>query len=319
MSAGSLAAQDAHLTVSTDESHKELVFSLGPIDLPCNGEIRQPNTQAVAVPIGAYLHGFTLDLVDRNGREVPSVVLHHVNIIAPERRELFSPIMQRVGAAGAETGDLHLPRVLGYPVARGDSVIVTAMFHNPTDEDFEGVTLRVRYKYSGRFSLMPKVAVQPFYVDVMPPAGYHSFTLPPGKSSRSWEGSPAIAGRVMALGGHMHKYGTLLRFEDVTKRKVLWEARPVVDSTGAIVAMPRKFYKLGIRLEPKHTYRLTVEYDNPTGAAIEEGAMGTLGGIFMPNEFGNWPKVDRENAEYKEDVRVTYARNSANAPQHHHH
>jgi hypothetical protein len=320
--AAEASAQKAQLTVADDNERSELVFTVGPVDLPCGEDavIKQPPVQGVVVPISAYFRGFTVDLVDAHGRVVPSVVLHHVNIIAPQRRELFSPIMQRVGAAGAETGPLYLPRLLGYPVQRGDSVVIAAMLHNPTSEEYHGVQLRVRMKYSRIASLMPKLAIQPFYLDVMPPAGLHVFTLPAGKSTRSWEGSPAVPGRVMALGGHMHKYGTRLRFEDVTKGKVLWEATPVIDSTGAIVAMPRKFYKFGIHLDPKHVYRLTAEYDNPTGEPIEEGAMGTLGGAFIPDDRATWPNVDRENPEYKKDVLTAYARNSApSVPQQHHH
>ncbi|HEX6558467.1 MAG TPA: hypothetical protein VF021_03375, partial [Longimicrobiales bacterium] len=140
----------------------------------------------------------------------------------------------------------------------------------------------------------------------MPPAGVHAYALPAGKSSKSWQGSPAIPGRILGLGGHLHKYGTALRFEDVTTGKVLWEAKPVVDSAGEIVGMPRKFFWLGIELNPSHTYRVTAEYDNPTGNEIEDGAMGTLGGLFVPDERARWPQIDRAHPEYLADVKVTY-------------
>ena len=319
-------AQDLAFKVEIDTKASQLVFDLGPIDLPAampdmpEMVMQQPPAQAAMLPVDGYLHGFTVELVDETGRVLPSVLLHHVNIIAPQRRELFSPIMQRVGAAGAETGPLHLPRLIGYPVSRGDSLIFTVMFHNPTEASYVGVRMRLRMRYSGRGSLMPTIAIQPFYIDVMPPAGYHAYTLPPGKSAKSWQGSPAVPGRVLGLGGHMHKYGTLLRFEDGTAGKVLWEAEPVVDSAGEVIAMPRKFFwwRLGIQVLPSHTYRLTAEYDNPTGEAIEEGAMGTLGGVFVPDERASWPGVDRSNPEYVADVKVTYARNSGEVLQHHH-
>ena len=63
--------------------------------------------------------------------------------------------------------------------------------------------------------------------DFTPPSGAHSFDLPPGRSSSSWEGAPAVPARLLAAGGHLHKYGTALRFEDVTTGEVIWEARPV--------------------------------------------------------------------------------------------
>lgn len=321
--AGTAGAQEPTLRLEHVAASSELIFTIGPLHLPAgdhhaHGE--QPKTQAVAIPVEGYLHGFTTEVVDAEANPLPSVLLHHVNIISPERRELFSNIMQRVGAAGAETGPVLLPKLIGYPVSRGDSLIFTAMFHNPTGTDYQDAELRVRMKYSSASSIVPRLAIQPFYVDVMPPAGYHVFELPPGKSSRSWEGNPAIPGRILGLGGHLHKYGTALRFENVTTGKVLWDTRPYVDEDGNIQGIPRKFFfwRLGVKMNPAHTYRLTVEYDNPTDQTIENGAMGTLGGIFVPDERASWPAIDREHPEYIADLNVMYPERSGGAEGHHH-
>jgi hypothetical protein len=318
-----VAAQEPVLRLKHDASSSELVFTIGPLDLPTgehHAHAAQPRTQAVAIPIHAYLHGFTTEIVDAEGHRLPDVLLHHVNIMAPQRRELFSQIMQRVGAAGAETGAVMLPRVLGYRVHAGDSLVVTAMFHNPTSTPYSGAELRIRMKYSKEDSMLPRLAIEPFYVDVMPPAGVHAFELPAGKSSRSWEGRPAVGGRILGLGGHMHKYGTALRFEDVTAGKIVWEAKPEIDEQGNVRAVPRKFFfwRLGVKMDPAHTYRLTVEYDNPTGQAIENGAMGTLGGIFIPDGKAPWPSLDREHPEYVADLKVMYPDHASGSGAHHH-
>ena len=316
-----VSAQEAALRASLDPATSEIVLAIGPLSIPAGGhDLEQPKVEGVPLPVAGYIHGWRVELVDGQGREVPAVLLHHVNIIAPHRRELFSRIMQRVAAAGAETGDFVMPRLFGYPVNKGDSLIVSAMLHNPTAQSYENVELRVRMKYSTPSSVIPTISIQPFYIDVMPPAGVHAFTIPPGRSTKSWEGSPAVPGRVLAIGGHMHKYGVSLRFENVTKNKVLWEAKPAVDTLGNVVGMPRKYFlwRLGVQLDPSHTYRLTAEYDNPTGETIEEGAMGTLGGVFVPDDRAEWPEVDPDHPEYVEDVKVTFARNSGAAPAHHH-
>jgi hypothetical protein len=318
-----VAAQEPTLRLKHDVANSELVFTIGPLDLPTgehHAHAPQPKTQAAIIPVDAYLHGFTTEMVDAQGKTLPSELLHHVNILAPKRRELFSQIMQRIGAAGAETGPVQLPKIIGYRVAAGDSLLFTAMFHNPTGVAHENAQLRIRMKYSSTKSVLPKVAIQPFYVDVMPPAGFHAFTLPSGKSTRSWEGRPAVAGRILGLGGHMHKYGTALRFEDVTTGKVLYEATPAVDASGNVAAIPRKFFwwRLGLKMNPSHTYRLTVEYDNPTGEAIENGAMGTLGGIFVPDDDASWPDVDRAHPEYLADLEVVYPDKASGGAEHHH-
>jgi hypothetical protein len=298
----------AALTTVMDRG--DLVFDLGPIDLPAKAmhdDIRQPAPLTVVIGIDGWLRGYSIELVDSAGRDVPQSVVHHVNVIIPQRRELFSPIMLRLAAAGSETAPVGLPWFLGYEVRKTDSVLVSAMLHNPSAVAYRGVHLRVRMPATRR-RLLGAMAVFPFYMDVMPPAGSHSFDLPAGRTERYWEGSPAIGGRILGVSGHMHKYGVALRLEDRTTGKVIWEGRPTVDEHGEVVAIPiKRFVKtFGVGVHPDHVYRLTVVYDNPTGAPVIDGGMGALGGVFLPSEAEKWPAVDRTNADYVLDWRITY-------------
>jgi hypothetical protein len=143
------------------------------------------------------------------------------------------------------------------------------------------------------------------YLDVMPPAGVHAYDLPPGRSIKSWEGRPAVPARLIAAGGHLHQYGTALRLEDVTAGKVIWEARPELGNDRDVVGMPiRYFAPFGVRLDPDRVYRLTAEYDNPTGKVLADGGMGALGGIVIPGWGSAWPGVARGDSAYQHDVRV---------------
>jgi hypothetical protein len=279
----------------------------------------EPPAQAVALAIEGWLHGFSVDLVDAHGRTVPQRVLHHVNLIAPEKRELFSQIMLRIGAAGPETTPVKLPRLLGFRVHPGDTLLVTAMLHNPDARGYQGVRLRIHLPYTPSDAWPSPISIYPLYMDVMPPAGVHAYDLPPGRSQKSWESKPAVDGRLLGVGGHLHKYGVELRFEDVTSGDVIWRATPTVDSTGNVVAMPMKqfFWRLGVRLHRDHVYRLTAMYNNPTGRTIPDGAMGTLGGVFLPDNGEAWPAVDRRNPEYLLDLKVTYE--PMGGAQHEHH
>jgi hypothetical protein len=140
----------------------------------------------------------------------------------------------------------------------------------------------------------------------MPPAGVHAYDLPPGRSAKSWEGRPAVAARLLAAGGHLHKYGKSLRLEDVTTGKLIWDARPEQGPGGEVEGMPtRYFLPFGVQLHPDHVYRLTAEYDNPTGKVLKDGGMGALGGAVIPASDDAWPGVAREDSVYRHDVRVT--------------
>jgi hypothetical protein len=257
------------------------------------------------------LHGYRVEVVDGDGNPVPRATIHHVNVIAPGQRELFSQIMLRVAAAGQETAPVVLPRMLGYRVQRGQELIVTSMVHNPTGTPYRDVWVRVRFPYTPASAVVKPVSVLPFYMDVMPPASLHSYDLPPGRSSRTWEARPAVAGRILAVGGHVHQYGTALRLEDVTARTVIWEGRPVVDGVGQVVSMPfgRFLWTLGVPVRPDHLYRVTAEYDNPTGETIPGGAMGALGGVFVPDDPSRLPGVDPSSPELRLDWRLVHTGN----------
>src|SRR5512141_1729352 len=137
-------AQDAIWRVVHDAQKSEIILVLSPVDLPGYmpdmpdmPTMVQPPAHTVALPVTGYLHGITIEMLDSAGHELPASLLHHTTTIAPQRRELFSEIMQRVGAAGAETGPLQFPRLIGYPINAGDSLLLSVMFHNESEQSYE--------------------------------------------------------------------------------------------------------------------------------------------------------------------------------------
>jgi hypothetical protein len=299
---------------------RQYLLEFGPFTLESRHGAVAPTPLAITLPVDGWLRGLSYEVVDERGERLPSRVLHHLNLIAPERRELFSPIMLRIGAAGPETKPYSLPPFLGYRIHPGDSLLVTTMLHNPTSREYRGVRLRVRLDYTPANSLIAPRSINPVYLDVTPPSGAHSFDLPPGHSSSSWEGQPAIPARLLAAGGHLHKYGTRLRFEDVTTGEVLWEARPERNDEGGVEGMPiRYFLPGGVLLQPDHRYRLTAEYENPTGKVIPNGGMGTLGGIVMPASESRWPAAARRDSVYQHDVYMTTGPGAPHRRGGHHH
>jgi hypothetical protein len=297
---------------------EEYTIELGPFDLPAHSGhqgLQQPKPLALELPVDGWMRGLSYEVVDAQGNQLPNSLLHHLNLIAPDYRELFSDIMLRVGAFGSETKPYGVPFFLGYRIHPGDSLLVTAMLHNPTGRPISGAKLRVQLELSPARSWVRPVAVRPVYLDVMPPAGTHAFDLPPGRSSKSWEGRPAVAARLLAAGTHMHQYGTALRLEDVSAGKLIWEARPERGPKGEVLGMPTKYFlPFGVPLHPDHIYRLTAEYDNPTGKVLVDGGMGALGGVVVPTSDDSWPGVARSDSVYQHDVRVTTGDGAA----HHH-
>jgi hypothetical protein len=288
------------------------VITMGPVDLEVmshneHGASHEemgvfPPILSVEFPRDAYLRGFSYEVVNGEGERISTAIVHHLNFITPERSELFLPISQRLLAMGKETGSQSLPGwLLGVPVEAGGELVVSPMLHNPTGERHEDVEVRVRLDYVDAGGVLPFLKVYPFQLDVAFPAGDKSVDLPPGPSSYSWEGSPRMAGRIMAIGSHLHELATSIRLEDVTADKMLWEGLPLIGEDGGTVegvTIGKLYKRLGVVIEPDHVYRVTVDYENPSSETITAGGMGVVAGVFLPSGGVAWPLVDTSDPLY---------------------
>jgi hypothetical protein len=275
---------------------------IGPLTLPAGEEGFLIPVQLVEVPIDAWLHGFAWRMEDARGARLPGDLLHHVNLIDPDRSELFGGTARRVIAVGRETSAFTMPRMLGYPLAAGTRLLIAAMFSNAADTVIENAVLRLSLPYTASPRRGPEpLAIFPFHMDVMGPLGTKSFPVPPGKTVRAWEGSPATDVRVLALGGHMHDRARVLLLVDVTTGRTLWRAEPE-QTDGRVIGVPRAspWIRGGLRLHHDHVYRVTIEYDNPTDAATEHGGMGLVAGVVAAT--ARWPGADRAHPAYVADL-----------------
>jgi hypothetical protein len=284
-----------------DRNEAELI--VGPVHLPANGPHLRPPVQLAGLPIQGWLHGFSWEMRDAQGNPLPDRLLHHVNLIDPDNRELFSPIARRILAAGRETQEERIPRFLGYPLGADSRVLISSMFANPLEEDYHAyLHITLLYSHEGDGLVSPR-DVYPFYIDVMGPVGEKEFPVPPGTTTMAWEGSPVIDGRLLAVGGHLHNYGSWIRFENVTEDNVLWESEPEVDDNGEVLSVPtgKMWWRGGLKLDKSHTYRLVVQYDNPTSMDAMDGGMGALGGIVYAQD-AEWPEMNKNDPAYVEDL-----------------
>ena len=143
---GALRAQDAERSsvwIEDDTDRREFVIAMGPFDLAAgtrfldelgpsaghqhdphavHGAAMMPPVTTLTAPKSVYLTGFSYELHDADGQELPPDFVHHLNLVNPDNRELFLPIAQRMLAVGKETGSQSMPGLLmGYPVPEGTS------------------------------------------------------------------------------------------------------------------------------------------------------------------------------------------------------
>jgi len=296
-----------HTAITKSTKHGELVLELPPVDLPAGTVVEQPASVG-EFPVDGAIYALHAELVDEHGQHLPAALLHHMNVMDPNERELFLPISRRILASGMETGEIRFPWLLfGARVRAGQKILANAMVHNPTGVGYHGVRVRLILSYVPANRPWPLFSVYPWQLDVAFPVGDKSFDLPPGRSERSYEGSPAVPGKVIVIGGHMHAYGQAIELWDATTGKLLWRGEPAPAPPGEASAVPvGKLYSLtslGLHVTPDHRYRVRVIYDNPTGHTISNGGMGVVGGLFRPDRKAQWPATDPSDSLYQKDLR----------------
>ncbi len=327
-------ADHAGARIFTDDRSGALIIELAPVDLPAGAshhDIAQPPVAMLTLPVSGSVYGFRTEVVDADGKVLSAELIHHFNLIDPDHRELFLPISRRMIAAGKETGAKRIPRFLfGFSVERGQRVLASAMVENLTATTYRQARVRLVMLYTPEGRPWPLFRAAPWQMDVAFPVGDKSFDLPPGRSSRSYEGSPAIPGTIVGLGGHVHEYAQRIEFTDVTTGEVIYRAAPVADSTGQVVSVPVSLLygwtRLGVHIVPGHKYRVTVYYGNPTGGVLPGGGMGVVGGLFVPDRGTTWPAANPADSLYQQDLRHAMRQvgghamtmHEHEAPDHHH-
>lgn len=297
-------------SITADPKRQELVLELPPVDLPAGAghDVPQPPASLAEFPVNGAVYAFHAELRDADGRLLPADLLHHMNVMDPSERELFLPIARRILASGRETGEIRFPWLLfGARVHAGERIIANAMLHNPTPLSYRGVRVRLVLSYVPDHRPWPLFSVFPWQLDVAFPVGDKTFDLPPGHSERVYEGSPAVDGKIVVIGGHMHEYGRTIELWDATTGKLLWHGEPAPAPPGQPRSVPLgRFYGLsgiGLPISASHRYRVRVIYENPTGHTIAAGGMGVVGGLFIPRRGAVWPIAERSNSLYQQDVR----------------
>lgn len=330
--AASLAAGTApgdpkvSVSISVDSSKHELTITVGPYNLPNMPPMEHNNMmdhgmshdtplQDFEWPVDGWFRGYRVDLVDSQGQAVPKHILHHMIMVNFGRRQLLYPAAERLMGAGTETDEeVSVPKTIGVPLTPGMKLGMYVAWHNDTGKDLEGVYLKITMLWMPKNQNPRPVNSLPIYMDVnLTVGGTNTFDVAPGKSTKSYEFTLPVGGRLLGVGGHLHDYGVRVRLEDAETGRVITSVVATRDSTGHVSKVSRKLYGVtgeGLRLKANHPYRVVGEYDNPTGETIVKGAMAHMVGLFVPDDMSKWPKIDPTDPTYKKDLASLEVRGS---------
>jgi hypothetical protein len=320
--------------VSIDSARHELTITSGPFDLPNMppmddeammdlGMSHDTPLQTFEWPVEGWFRGFRVSLADAHGRPVPRHVMHHLIMVNFSRRQLLYSAAERLMGAGTETdSEVSVPKTIGVPMQPGMKLGMYIAWHNDTGADLNGVYLKLTMLWTPDNQNPPPVNALPIYMDVnLTVGGTNTFDVPPGHSAKSYEFTLPVGGRLLGVGGHMHDYGSRVRLEDAATGKVLTQVVAERESDGKVVKMSRKLFGVtgeGLKLKPRHRYRVVGEYDNPTGQTRVNGAMAHMVGLFVPDDLKQWPAIDPHDPTFQRDL-ASLQQRGASAPSGMHH
>ncbi len=317
LAAAALATDAPALAVSVNSSRHEVVLRLGPFRLdaaPAGGgaEVHHHHGHLemgqirFAWPVAGWARGFRMTLRDGAGTALSRELLHHVNLIHLDRRQLLTPLYERSLAVGRETGDAMLPRSTGVRLEAGAPMALESAWSNRTGTDYGDVTLELTLSYLPA-NLAPRpLDVRPMVMDVGYAAGVNNtFDVGPGRTVHRREFLMPIDGRLLGVGGHLHDYAESLQLVDVATGKVLITVRAEVTAAGKLVGVSRVLYGVtgdGLKLSAGRRYQVEAVYANPTGRTLPQFGMGVMVGVFAPDDPKRWPALDRAHPEFLADL-----------------
>ena len=299
-----------------DSNRHELVVTTGPFTLPAmagapdgmmdHGATHDTPVERFIWPMNGWLRGFRFEVVDGNGRPLARQLMHHVVILNFDRRQLLYSMAERVFGAGAETEDTSVPRSIGIPFPANTNLGMYIAWHNGTGKEIPGVRLRLTMQWIPRSQNPRPIDVLPLYMDVnLTVGGTNTFDILSGRSTRSHEFTLPSGGRLLAVSGHLHNFGVMLRLEDAESGKVLTRVEPSVDRKGNVNGMGRRIFGVrgeGLRLRAGHRYRVVAEYNNTSGEALVNGGMAHMVGLFAPDDLARLPAIDPADLAYRQDL-----------------
>lgn len=318
--AGASDALAQTVTTRVDSVRHEVVITASPFEVPAmDMHDRMPGMEHGAMemehgplklfrfdwPVDGYGKAFRIEVRDSRGALLPRSLLHHVIGINLDRRQFIYSATERLFAIGKETEAVSLPGALAIPLEEGQRLGFYVAWHNDTGHDLRNISVRIIMNWVPASAARQLIAVLPVYLDVSNEVGGDdTFDVTPGKSSKAFEFSSPVSGKLLAVGGHLHDYGAAMRLEDALTGATLVRLAAERDKDGHIKSMPRKFYAFNpIKLEAGHRYRLVAEYDSPLAESIKDGAMGNMVAAIVPDDPRLWPVIDPADPTFQKDVK----------------
>jgi len=292
-------ATGVKLDVKDNAAAQVMTLRVGPLNLPAHSghmAVAQAPDLYLTIPFDGWIVAYHPRLTDANGEMIPPKMLHHVAFWNTARSDFLCPNKEEhIFGAGGEMNDWPVLPGFGYRVQPGERIRINTMFHNPTGTDYPQAYIEVRMEYRRAETGEVWRSVYPAWFDVER-CGSSSYDLAAGINVTAGEFTVGYAGMLLGVGGHLHDYGERLVLENITRKEQIATLNSELDPAGQILSMPIATFTNsgGYRMNPGEKIRVTATYNNRTGQALPDGAMGIVVGYFLPDDDAAMAALKRD-------------------------
>jgi hypothetical protein len=273
-------------TVSYGPFHTEPTGGHGEGGHGAGGNVGRANLEKPCA--GCVIVGMLPELREADGARAnfdTESMLHHIVFLNGGGKDATcNNWPERFFAAGNERAPFVLPRGYGYPVAAGDNWTLIADLMN-MGEHPKQLFIEMTYFFVRVGDAAGMKGVKPAWWDIdncsdseyMTPAGLHV-------ESRDFTVPPALAGELVAVGGHLHDHGDRIKLKNLSRDEMICNAsagygndrsyRGHIDRVGGCAGRPLARLGAGEKL------RLKSRYDAPKA---QHDVMGIMVGYVAPS------------------------------------
>jgi len=250
---------------------KDIVYHVGPVDLPKGLEpevmLERPLTMRFQVDEPLWVVGFKPKVVDKNGTELPSELLH-LAIVSNMHED--NPLCSDAGsgnpfvAATSMLTSINLPRGYGYPILQSDPLEAMVVLKNDSDESYIDVffELTLIARPMGEFTKLRDV--KPMLVE-LDPCDHETVSVAPGKfveHSATYQ-MPSDANLIVAH-GVIEDFGSSVELVARGAPSPFWRAEAELDENHRIKELIGDPFSEseGVGFKEGDELTLSVAYDN---------------------------------------------------------
>ena len=275
---GAGKAQEPTLPPSQDtpdlRAVKETVIqNYGPFSL--ESETLQQMQSAGQLPFeeDQWLVGYRVEMTDPAGQKLDRELMCHTffgsripkHDLHDELRGIFSD---------GYTEEIRLPPGFGIFFKAGEKAVWLPMFNNRNPE-LANASMKVTLELVPARKLPGGLKeLNTTFQSVQMP---HLYYVPPKKQDiRETSFLLPFAGRIHAMGTHLHPYGVSIELINITRDESVWKAVGTRGEDGKLVKMPVYSSPEGYPVETDDLFKLVAVYENPTEQPVD-----AMAGVFI--------------------------------------